>query len=85
MRVKLLLAVICAVAFSLPAGAHHSHGNYLDTFKDVEGVVTEVHFVVPHSWVYLEVKGDKGEVLRVTLRYTEDRDPVIMGMERVSR
>ena len=29
--------------------------------------------------------GEKGEVLRVTLRYTEDRDPVISGMERVSR
>ena len=29
--------------------------------------------------------GDKGEVLRVTLRYTEERDPVISGMERVSR
>jgi small subunit ribosomal protein S8 len=30
-------------------------------------------------------QGDKGEVIRVTLRYTEARDPVIMGMERVSR
>jgi small subunit ribosomal protein S8 len=30
-------------------------------------------------------QGDKGEVLRVQLRYTEDRDPVISGMERVSR
>ena len=29
--------------------------------------------------------GDKGEVIKVTLRYTEDRDPVISGMERVSR
>jgi small subunit ribosomal protein S8 len=29
--------------------------------------------------------GEKGEVIRVDLRYTEDRDPVIMGMERVSR
>ena len=26
-----------------------------------------------------------GEVIRVRLRYTEDRDPVISGMERVSR
>ena len=26
-----------------------------------------------------------GEVLRVTLKYTEDRKPVISGMERVSR
>jgi small subunit ribosomal protein S8 len=30
-------------------------------------------------------EGDKGEVLKITLRYTEDRDPVISGMERVSR
>jgi small subunit ribosomal protein S8 len=30
-------------------------------------------------------QGDKGEVIRVKLRYTEERDPVIMGMERVSR
>ena len=29
--------------------------------------------------------GRVGEVLRLTLRYTEDRDPVISGMERVSR
>ena len=29
--------------------------------------------------------GEKGEVLRITLRYTEDRDPIILGMERVSR
>jgi len=29
--------------------------------------------------------GDVGEVLRVTLKYTEDRAPVISGMERVSR
>jgi small subunit ribosomal protein S8 len=30
-------------------------------------------------------EGDKGEVVKITLRYTEDRDPVISGMERVSR
>ena len=29
--------------------------------------------------------GEKGEVIRIKLRYTEDRDPVISGMERVSR
>jgi hypothetical protein len=61
MRVRLLLAAICAIAFSLPAGAHHSHGNYMDTFRDIEGVVTEVHFVVPHSWVYMEVKDAAGQ------------------------
>jgi small subunit ribosomal protein S8 len=29
--------------------------------------------------------GDVGDVLLLTLRYTEDRDPVISGLERVSR
>ena len=61
MRFKLGLVAICAVAVVLPAWAHHSHGNYTDTFMDVEGVVKEVHLVVPHSWVYLEVKDAKGE------------------------
>ena len=55
------LAVICGVAFALPARAHHSHGNYVDAFMDVEGVVKEVHLVVPHSWIYVEVKDAKGE------------------------
>jgi len=54
-------AVMCAVAVAVPAWSHHSHGNYEDTFMDLEGVVKEVHFVVPHSWIYVEVKDAKGE------------------------
>lgn len=60
MRVTLSLAAICAMLAVIPAGAHHSHGNYADTFMDVEGVVKEVHFIVPHSWVYIEVKNPAG-------------------------
>ena len=60
MRATLGLAAICALSFVLPAGAHHSHGNYTDTFKDIQGVVKEVHFIVPHSWVYIEVKDAPG-------------------------
>jgi hypothetical protein len=63
MRFKLssVLLAICVVAFAWPGRAHHSHGAYSDTFTDIEGVVKEIHLVVPHSWVYLEVKGPKGE------------------------
>ncbi len=63
MRFKLIIALItiCAAAFVLPAFAHHSHGNYVDTFTDIQGVVKEVHLIVPHSWVYIEVKDEKGE------------------------
>jgi Family of unknown function (DUF6152) len=56
------LAVICAFVLAMPAWSHHSHGNYTtDSFIDMQGVVKEIHFVVPHSWVYLEVKDTKGE------------------------
>ena len=52
---------VCVAAFALSAWAHHSHGAYNETFMDLEGVVKEVHLVVPHSWIYLEVKGANGE------------------------
>jgi small subunit ribosomal protein S8 len=29
--------------------------------------------------------GERGEVIKVRLRYTEDRSPVISGMQRISR
>jgi len=61
MRFRLSLAAMCAVSFALPALAHHSHGNYTDTFSDFTGVVKEVHLVVPHSWVYVEVKDASGQ------------------------
>jgi hypothetical protein len=50
-----------ALAISTSARAHHSHGNYVDTFTDIEGVVKEVHLMNPHSWIYLEVKGPNGQ------------------------
>ena len=63
MRSTLILsfAVIVMFAFALSSAAHHSHGAYNDTFMDIAGVVKEVHLVVPHSWIYLEVKDEKGE------------------------
>ena len=70
MRFKLSLAAICAMAFVVPASAHHSHGNYVDTFKDIEGVVKEIHFVVPHSWVYIEVKDAAGQPVLWALEAT---------------
>jgi hypothetical protein len=58
----LSIATICAVVSVLPLLAHHSHGNY-DTSKwtTMEGKVTELHLLVPHSWLYVEVKDAKGE------------------------
>jgi hypothetical protein len=42
--------------------AHHSHGNYdLTDYVFLEGTVTEVHWINPHTWIYLEVAADAGE------------------------
>jgi len=60
---KLKLFFIAAVAvMSLPAGAHHSHGNYeMTEYTHLEGIVTEFIFMNPHSWVYISVEGEDGE------------------------
>ena len=57
------LLIICALSVVVPASAHHSHNAYEVTkWSPLEGVVKEIHWVVPHSWVYIDVKDAKGEV-----------------------
>jgi virulence-associated protein VapD len=60
MRTSLSLTVVFALCFAFTPSAHHSHGQYAETFTDIQGVVKELHFLAPHSWVYLEVKDAKG-------------------------
>jgi hypothetical protein len=56
------LAAVCWMSLTLPAVSHHSHGNYVMTeYIQMEGTVTEVHWINPHSWIYLEVAGDDGQ------------------------
>src|SRR5207247_11033681 len=80
MRSKWIIGVglIVAALLALPAWPHHSHGNYEDTFMDIEGVVKEVHLVVPHSWIYMEVKDAKGETQMWALEATGR-----MGLQRI--
>jgi hypothetical protein len=75
---KRALAAICLVILVLPVQAHHSHGNYADTFTDIEGVVKELHLVTPHSWLYLEVKGRAGQAGMWALEATS-----VVGLQRI--
>ena len=55
--------VAAALAFAAAdASAHHGIANF-DLNKDIEleGVITELAFVNPHSWLYLNVAGANGE------------------------
>src|SRR2546422_10748119 len=46
---------------SAPSGASFSRQLRHDEMTTMEGTVTEVHYLVPHSWLYVEVKDEKGE------------------------
>ena len=59
---RLRLLPMFAAALSLPAWAHHSHQAYEVTqWADLEGTVSEVHLMNPHSWIYLDVAEENGE------------------------
>jgi hypothetical protein len=77
------LAVVCAVFSVLPVRAHHSHGNY-DTTKwtTMDGTVKELHLLVPHSWVYLDVKDQKGEPTTWALEATGPAGLLKVGVKR---
>jgi hypothetical protein len=59
---RISLAALAACVVTLPSWAHHSHGNYIMTeYLNLEGTVSEVHWVNPHIWIYLEVDDGSGE------------------------
>jgi hypothetical protein len=79
----LILAVICAVSFAGPVRAHHSHSNYaVSEFTQLTGTVKEVHWLNPHSWIYLEVKDDKGQVARWALEAAGPGEITRNGVKR---
>jgi Family of unknown function (DUF6152) len=77
LRLGAILTVATIVGTS-SIRAHHSHGNYSDAFVDVEGVVKEVHFVNPHSWIYIEVKGPNGQPQKWSLEASS-----VIQLERI--
>ena len=59
---SLCLAMACAVVFGAPGlGASFAQQLRHRVWTTMEGTVTEVHRLVPHSWIYMDVKDAKGE------------------------
>ena len=57
-------AVLLLAAIASPAVAHHSFSAEFDVSRPVmlKGVVQRMEFSNPHSWIYVEVTTDSGEV-----------------------
>lgn len=64
---RVQFSILSVLAISMlwvsSASAHHSHGNYQMTeYLILEGKVNELHWMNPHTWIYLDVENEEGEV-----------------------
>jgi hypothetical protein len=63
-RAKLASLAVAIGAFVVPVYGHHSFAAEFDASKAIRvtGVLTKVEWTNPHSYFYLEVKDEKGNV-----------------------
>jgi len=54
----------CLFVAALPAWAHHSFASEFDVTKPVklQGTVTQMEWINPHSWIHIDVKNPDGTV-----------------------
>ena len=59
------LAVVSAV-IAAPAAAHHSAAVAYDVDKtiSVKGVISEVKWVNPHTWIFVDAKDEAGKAVK---------------------
>jgi len=84
MRVKAFgVALMISACLAVPAVAHHSHGNYdIATWTVMEGTVRQVIYIVPHSMIYLDVKGSSGDVTTWALEATNPQGIFLKGVKK---
>ena len=62
-RAQLAALAALVVALASPARAHHSNSAYqVDEIVTLTGTVKEWRWMNPHTWIYLDVKNDEGQV-----------------------
>lgn len=64
MKLKIIgfLTIFPLIVINSVVWGHHSHANYLQgEWLLLEGTVRELHWMNPHSWIYLDVVNSDGQ------------------------
>lgn len=76
--------VAAAAVFATPVGAHHAFSAEFDADKpiDLEGVVTKIKWVNPHSWLYFTVKQADGTTTQWGVEFGAPNQLARIGLKK---
>jgi hypothetical protein len=76
-----LLAAAIAAIVNIPALSHHSHAMFDHTIeKTISGTVTNFSFRNPHVFLYVDVKGESGQVVNWAVEMSNIQNTIRSGI-----
>ena len=83
-RVAMLAVVIAAAVLAPRAAAHHSLTAEFDTSRmvTVSGVITQMEWKNPHSWLHIDVRTPRGEVEKWQIEFASPNSLMRRGWRR---